>query len=155
MSTVNKHKKHYKKNFNSGNSPEAYDITSDHHDHDIVARVQELVNMDPSKSMRAMVCKLEVSATLVCKIIKEDLRYKSFGLRKGQFMSKAKKLQRWEKANKLLSCLKHQPKWRFGPLEVQSATPLTIMSGAAGDVNKAPHNTKESLIMKIMEVFTN
>ena len=73
LSTVKKHKKDY----NGGNSPEAYDITRkihkrhrDTHDHEIGARVHELVNMDPSKSMRAMSCELEVSVTLICKIVK-------------------------------------------------------------------------------------
>ena len=98
MSTVKKHKKDYNNFVNPGNSPEAYDITrkihqgcSNSHNHDIVARVQELVDTDPSKSMRAMAHELEVSVTMVRKINKEDLGYKSYGLRKGQFMSKATK----------------------------------------------------------------
>ena len=71
--------------------------------------MQELVETDPSKSIRVMARELEVSATLVCKIVKEDLRYKSYGLRKGQFMSEAKKLQWLEKTKKLLSRLEHPP----------------------------------------------
>ena len=101
MSTVKKHKKEYMDFIDAGNSPEDYDITrkshkchSNAHDHEIVSRVQELVNTNPSKSMRAMACELEVSATLVRKIVNKDLRYKSYSLRKGQFMSKATKL-RW------------------------------------------------------------
>ena len=80
MSVVKKHMKDYNDFINVGNSPEAYDITRmihkcrrDSYYHDIVARVQELVNTDPSKSMRAMACELEVSATMVCKIVKKDL----------------------------------------------------------------------------------
>ena len=91
---------------------------------DEVARVQELVNTDPSKSMRAMARELEVFVTLVCKIVK-DLRYKSYGLRKGQFMLKGTKLRQLEKAKKLKSCLKHPQTRRFGPLAVQTATPST------------------------------
>ena len=59
---------------------------SNAHNHKIVARVQELVNTDPSKLMRAMARELEVSATLVRKIVNEDLRYKSYGLRKFMFL---------------------------------------------------------------------
>ena len=76
MSTVKKHKKDYTDFIDTGNSPEDYDITSKSHKrcsnaqgYDIVARVQELVDTDPSKSMRAMTHELEVSTTLVCKIV--------------------------------------------------------------------------------------
>ena len=69
MSRVKKHKKDYTDFINTGNSSEDYDITrkshkgcSDAHDDNIVARVQELVDTDPSKSMRAMARELEDSA---------------------------------------------------------------------------------------------
>ena len=77
---VKKHKKNYMDFIEAGNSPEDYDITrkgnkrhSKAHNHEIVTRVQKLVDTDPSKSMRAMAHELEVSMTLVCKIVKEDL----------------------------------------------------------------------------------
>ena len=99
MSTVKKHKKDYTDLIDAGNSPEDYDITrkshkcrSDARYHNIVARVQELVDTDPLNSMRAMAHELEVSATLVCKIVKENMQYNSYGLRKSQFMSEATKL---------------------------------------------------------------
>ena len=114
MSMVKKRKMDYTDFINVGNSPEAYDITRKIHklcsntqDHDKVVEVQEFVDMFPLKSIRAMAPELEVSATLFCKIVKEDLRYKSYSHRKGQFMSEATKLQQLEKAQKLLSCLKH------------------------------------------------
>ena len=138
MSTVKKHKKDYTDFIDVSNSPEDYDITrkshkctSNTHSYSIVARVKELVNTDPWKSMRAMAHELEVSATLFCKIVKEDLRYKSYGLRKGQFMSEVTKLRWLEKTKKLRSRLKHPPTRRFGPLAAQTATPSTIMSGAS------------------------
>ena len=69
MRRVKKHKKDYNHFIKGSNSPEAYDIPrkihkrcSDAHDHDIVARLQELVDTDPSKSMRAMARELEVLA---------------------------------------------------------------------------------------------
>ena len=71
---MKKHKKDYTDFINVGNIPEDDDITrkihkhcSDAQDHGIIARVQELVNIDPSKSMRAMAHGLEVSTTLVRK----------------------------------------------------------------------------------------
>ena len=104
MSKGKKQKKDYTDFIDEGDSPEDYDIPrkshkprSDAHDQDIVARVQELVDTDPSKSMRAMARKLEVSANLVHKIIKKDLQYKYYGLRKGQFTTEATKLQQLEK----------------------------------------------------------
>ena len=72
MSRMKKHKKDNTDFINAGNSHEDYDITrkshkrhTDVHDHDIIARVHELVDTDPSKSIRAMARELEVSATLV------------------------------------------------------------------------------------------
>ena len=92
-------KKDYMDFIYAGNSPEDYDITrkpqkhpGDAHNHEIVTRVQKLVDTDPSKSMRAMAREMKVSGTLVCKIVKEDLLFKSYSLRKGQFMSQATKL---------------------------------------------------------------
>ena len=111
---MKKHKKDYMDFIDAGNSPEDYDIMrkphkrhSNAHNHKIVARVQELVDTDSSK------------------------RTWDTNLIKGQLMSKATKLQQLEKTKKLLSCLKHPPTRRFGPLAVQTATPLTIMSGAS------------------------
>ena len=69
-----------------GKCLEDYDITrknykrySNTHDHDIVARVQKLVNTDPLKSMRAMAPELELSATLViyCYRLTFSLHYTS------------------------------------------------------------------------------
>ena len=115
--------------------------------------MQELVDTGPSKSMRAMAHELKVSATLFCKIVQEDLRYKSYGLRKGQNMSEAMKLQQLEKTKKLLSRLMHPPTRRFGLLIAQTATPSTIMSGAS--LNRMLIKPPTTLIMKIMEAFSN
>ena len=78
-----------------------------------------------------MAPELDVSATLVCKIVKEDLRYKSYGLRKGHFMSEATKLRRLVgEGTKAPEPTEAPGKRRFGPLAAQTATPSTIMSGA-------------------------
>ena len=46
---------------------------------------------------------------------KEDLWYKSYGLRKGQFMLEKTKLQQLEKVHKPLSRLKHLEKGGLAP----------------------------------------
>ena len=75
---------------------------------------------------------------------------------KGKFMSEATKLRWLEKAQKLLSCLKHLGKGVWPPSS-PDCNPLDyyVWGVAEWDVNNAPHNTKESLITKIMEVFGN
>ena len=56
MSAIKKHKKDDMDFIDVGSSPEHYDITrkshtrhSNAHDHEIVARVQEIIDTDPSK----------------------------------------------------------------------------------------------------------
>ena len=126
------------------NSPEAYDITrkikkccSNAQDHGIAAGGQELVYTDP---LKFMVPELKVSATLVYKIVRKDLRYKSYGLRKGQFMGEATKLEMVGEGTKAPELPEAPGNRKFGPLAAQTATPLTIMSGVftEGDVNKSP-----------------
>ena len=100
-----------------------------------------------------MVRKLEFSATLVRKIVKEDLRYKSYGLRKSQIMLKATKLQWLEKAKSSWAVWSTTNKESGSP----HCNPLDyyVWGVAEGDVNKAPQSSKESLIAKFMEVFAN
>jgi hypothetical protein len=58
-----------------------------------VDRVQEAINDDPGRSMRQLAEELEVSEWLIRKIVKEDIRYRSYSLRRGQFMSASNKKQ--------------------------------------------------------------
>ncbi len=57
--------------------------------------------------MRAIVVELKVAASTVWITIKQELQYKSYVLRKGQFMSEATRNRCLQKAKKLLSRLKH------------------------------------------------
>jgi AraC-like DNA-binding protein len=69
--------------------------------------LRELVTKDPGRSMRSMAQEMNVSRTTVRKMVSEDLRYKSYAMRRGQFMSEATKIRRLEKAKKLLARIKH------------------------------------------------
>ncbi len=53
--------------------------------------MQEAINDDPGRSMRQLAEELEVSEWLIRKIVKEDIRYRSYSLRRGEFMSAATK----------------------------------------------------------------
>ena len=48
--------------------------------------------------MRSLALELDVSRTTVRKIVLEDLRYKSYAMRSGHFMSAATKARRLDKA---------------------------------------------------------
>jgi hypothetical protein len=74
---------------------------------DIVTRLQELVNQDTSRSMRSLARELNISEFIVRKKMAQDIRYKSYALRRGQFMSQATKERRLEKAKLLLNKLKN------------------------------------------------
>ncbi len=74
---------------------------------DIVARLQELVDQDPSRSMRSLARELNISEFVVRKKMAQNIRYKSYALRRGQFMSQATKERRLEKAKLLLNKLKN------------------------------------------------
>ena len=75
-----------------------------------VARVQEMVDNDPSKSMNALAKDLGVAYGTIYRVIYEDLRYKSYVLKRGQFMDPAMQERRLTKAKKLLNKVKHPEK---------------------------------------------
>ncbi len=113
-STVRDVKRCYDAFIAAGGLPE--DFSSDRKIHkkrsdslgiDIVARLQELVDQDPSRSMRSLARKLNISEFIVRKKMAQDIRYKSYALKRGQFMSQATKERRLEKAKLLLNKLKN------------------------------------------------
>ncbi len=57
--------------------------------------------------MRSIAKEIGVSECTVRKMMKEDLHYRSYGMRRGQFMSEATKARRLEKSKKLLAKIKH------------------------------------------------
>jgi len=59
-----------------------------------VQQVQEIVDESPSKSMRAIARDLNVSEGLIRRVIHENLHYKSYVMRRGQFMSAQTRNQR-------------------------------------------------------------
>ncbi len=49
---------------------------------EIVEKVQEAINEDPGQSMRKLAEELEVSEWLIRKIVKDDIYYRSYNLRR-------------------------------------------------------------------------
>ena len=71
--------------------------------------IQQLINEDPTHSMRGIGRELSVSEFLVRKIVKQDIRYKSYSLRRGQFMSAAAKERKAKRALVLLRKFRKPP----------------------------------------------
>ncbi|EZA52817.1 hypothetical protein X777_08140 [Ooceraea biroi] len=82
-------------------------VRKDRTNPDIVHRIQEIINEDPGKSMRSIAREQQMSDATVRKIIAEDIRYRSYVLRRGQFMTQQTKERRFEKVRKLLTKLKN------------------------------------------------
>jgi hypothetical protein len=57
--------------------------------------------------MRSIATEMGVAERTVRRIMQEDIRYKSYAMRRGQFMSAATKIRRADKAKKLLAKIKH------------------------------------------------
>ena len=64
-----------------------------------VQQVQGIIDEDPSKSIRAISKDLQVSECAIRRIAHEDIRYKSYVMRKGQFMSAQTREQRFIQAH--------------------------------------------------------
>lgn len=77
---------------------------------EFIAKVQEMVDNDPSQSMNALSKELGVAYGTIHRTIHEDLRYRSYVLKRGQFMDKAMQERRLTKAKKLLNEVKHPEK---------------------------------------------
>jgi hypothetical protein len=71
-----------------------------------VATLQQLVDMDPGRSMRSLARELGISEKTVRKKMKDDIHYRSYAFRKGQFLNEATKERRFAKAKILLNRLK-------------------------------------------------
>jgi transposase len=113
-STVYDVKKKYYEFIASGGSPDTFKIArkmhkrrSDYKGTALAEDLRELVTKDPGRSMRSIAQEMNVSRTTVRKMVSEDLRYKSYAMRRGQFMSEVTKTRRLEKAKKLLARIKH------------------------------------------------
>ncbi len=84
-----------------------YRCCSDAHSMEMVERVQEAISEDPGLSMRKLAEDLEVREWQIRKIAKEDISYRLYSLRRGQFMSAATKKTHYELASALLNGHKH------------------------------------------------
>jgi transposase len=114
LRTVYNVKARYDTEIEAGKSPEEISSArkphrrrSDAKDNDFVEKVQEIIDEDPGRSMRSIARELQVSDSTIRRIVEEDIHYKSYAMRRGQFMNDATKKRRLEKAQLLLTRLKH------------------------------------------------
>ncbi|KAM0736931.1 hypothetical protein ACS0PU_000024 [Formica fusca] len=77
-----------------------------------IQQIQAIVDENPSKSIRALARDLKVSEGLVRRVVHEDLRSKSYVMRRGQFMSAQTREQRTIRGKRLLNKLKRMPERR-------------------------------------------
>jgi hypothetical protein len=111
INTVKHYAREYRTFIEEGGEEALWDIKkkqqkrrSDAHSQELIDQVQAAIDEDPGRSMRKIAADLDISHTLVNKIVKEDIRCKSYSLRRGQFMSsKATKEKRFQKASLLLN----------------------------------------------------
>jgi hypothetical protein len=84
----------------------AHNRRSDALDVNIMASLQDLINKVPGRSMRLLARELGISVASVRNRMVQDISYKSYALRCGQFMNKATKKGRLAKAKLMLIKLK-------------------------------------------------
>ncbi len=75
----------------------------------IMASLQELINQDLGRSMCLLARELGISEASVRNKMAQDIRYKSYSLRQGQFMNKATKERRLAKVKLMLNKLTKPP----------------------------------------------
>ncbi len=118
--TVSKIKSEFDAFVQGGGDPDNFDVRvearsrrSDTHPEELSARVKASVDADPGQSIRGIARALDVSHTLVGKIVHEELGLTSYALRRGQILTQANREARVERARALLNFLK-APKERTG-----------------------------------------
>ena len=74
---------------------------------EFVQRVQNIIDESPQKSMRSIAKDLNVSEATIRRTCHEDLRYKSYVMKRGQFISETTKENRLVRSKRLVSKLKH------------------------------------------------
>ena len=122
-STISDVSKRFKQWCEDGNDPDDYDIRvkeslmrkrrSDAHGNDEISLVQEKIDIDPGISMNQIAKDLGFSRDLVQKIVHEDIRYKSYALKCGQYLSPSQKEARLQRSKHILNDLK-KPSARGG-----------------------------------------
>ncbi len=89
QSTVYYVKKRFEAFIAAGGSPDSFSSR------------KHIVRRDPRKSMGAIAAKMKAQERTIRKIVKEERRYKSNAMRKGQLRSEATKNRRFRKAKKV------------------------------------------------------
>lgn len=82
-------------------------------DSGFIRRLQELVDSDPSTSIRSLAAQLNVGHQTIISCIREDLRYHSYALKVRQLLTEPMKAKRLAKCSLLLSSLKHEASGRL------------------------------------------
>ena len=72
-----------------------------------INRVKNAIDKDMGKSMRAIAKDMRASEALIRRCVSEDLRYKSYKMKKGQLLTAKAKKKRLKHCQKLLNKLKH------------------------------------------------
>lgn len=72
-----------------------------------ITNVQQMINNDPSVSIREISRQLGSSESTVRLCVREDIRYKSYKMQSGQLLTEKMKIARIEKSKKLLQKIKH------------------------------------------------
>ena len=88
-------------------APKSLDDYQKSRDADFVKRVEAMIDISPSKSMRSMAAELGVDKRTIQQCVDEDLRCKSYGMQTGQLLTQVTKDRRLLNSTKHLNKLKH------------------------------------------------
>lgn len=112
--TVYKLKKDFDQFVAAGGRPEDFDVQRKVQDKrcddlgpEFDPRLQEVIDEDPGRPMRSLATQFGVSKRTINRKVTEEIRYKSYAFRKGQFMNQATKNRRFKKAKLMLNALKN------------------------------------------------
>jgi DDE superfamily endonuclease len=74
---------------------------------DFVRKVDDIITVNRSKSIRAIAREINVSESTVRRVVHDDIKYKSYVMRRGHFMSAKNRENRLIRSKRLLNNLKH------------------------------------------------
>ena len=74
---------------------------------EFIRHVQNIIDEDPRKTIRSIAKDLQVSEGTIRNVVHKDIRYKSYVMRRGQFMSERTQESRLIRSKRLLNKLKH------------------------------------------------
>ena len=87
-------------------APKSLDDRRKSRNADFVKRVEAMIDIHPSKSMRSMAAELGVDKRTIQRCVDEDLHCKSYRMQTGQLLTQATKDRRLLNSTKLLNKLK-------------------------------------------------